>query len=240
MSSKLIGILFLVLVPLFIIGMIGAFIYNIVSGKKGEQEIIAFARSNNWEYFKNQNAELEQLLSNTLYLVEKERAKRKISNIIKGNFRGINFWYAFYKSPGRNNMPNRDLTFSRNWNIFVVPVNYSGERFMIFNAKKIPELFSVEKLIQLTGHKLSKPEQSELQDYYSDNIKSINDLKLSSRQLEQLNTVLSKTHSVHFFNHLLIYAVEKSTLLNPDEMKEHLENIKILVSLINSVSTEHN
>jgi len=79
-----------------------------------------------------------------------------------------------------------------------------------------------------------------LQDYYSDNIKSINDLKLSSRQMEQLNTVLSKTHSVHFFNHLLIYAVEKSTLLNPDEMKEHLENIKILVSLINSVSTEHN
>jgi len=232
MSSKLIGILFLILVPLFIIGMIAALVYNIVSGNKSNKEIAELAKSYNWEYFAKQNTELDNILKETLYISEGERAKRKTTNIIKGNYKQMNFWFAFYVSKAKTPGTQRELTFVRNWNIFVVPVKYSGENFMLLNLRGALKHLPIEKLSKMIGQPLIKPQQEELQNFLTDKPEAISQLNMNNQQLNVLTQVLSEAHSIHFFQNYFIYAIDNNKeLIKNDELIQYLDKIVNLQEL---------
>ena len=101
MEEHTISILFLIFVPLFILGFIAAIIFVIVKSIKTKRGLQQIATQNNWQFYKDlplvKNSELEQLLETSIYKIQQDRF-HFFSNIIKGKYNDMDFWFGFYNS----------------------------------------------------------------------------------------------------------------------------------------------
>ncbi len=231
--SKFVSILFLILVPLFFIGLVAGLIYNISKSKKTGNKIKTLAVSMNWQYYGNENEELKKLL-NDFFQYEGTRFNRKLLSIIHGKNKNKEFWFTFYKSRNRNSTTstNKNLVHARSLNMFIIPAKYTGKPFMLLKQNRLTKLLPYEKINKFSEKQLVQTETTELQDFLTDNLQALQNLQFTSSELKQISDAMNKADFFFIFNNYAVYAVNSKELIPKKEFMQHLEQAQKITDII--------
>jgi hypothetical protein len=231
MDEQTTGILFIILVPLFFLGMIASIIFLIIKNIKSKKNIKSLAQKNNWKYYNkiiNNNPETKEINGILHSTINKLFTNNKISvtDILKGNYKDYKFWFSNYKSS--NKQGNSQTHISSEFNIFIIPnEDINQELIMIYRSNLLKHL-PIEKISEIIGKPLFNLEEKEIDWLLVSDIKAFENLNISFGNIRILHDIISKAHSVLFYKGMYIYAVKQSITLNSKKVMGHLENISQL------------